>query len=173
MKKAFRYLCVVVVVITILILILYTNGDIGTCKSNIENDARISHKIDASWKVAKSTTDTMSAMLFYDKNLNHYTYSIYVNRDGLSFGYFFRGGGSSNAEYEGITEYKIEGYQERAYLSMNKQQVSKIEIDNGNTVEIIDIDYSKPFATILPVGKGTIKFYNKDGDNVQIIPLAL
>lgn len=173
MKKTFRYMGTIVVVLAILFLILYTNGDIGTCKSNIENDARISQKINASWQVAKATTDTISAMLFYDENLSHYTFSIYVNRDGLSFGYFFRGGGSTNAENEGIAEYKLEGYHEKAYLSMNKQQVSKIEIDNGNTVEIIDLDYSKPFAIVLPAGKGAINFYNKDGDIVQTILITL
>ena len=173
MKKVFRYMGTIIVVLAILFLILYSNGDIGTCKSNIENDARISHQIDDSWQVAKSTTDTMSAMLFYDENLSHYTFSIYVNRAGLSFGYFFRGGGSTNIEYESIAEYKIEGYQEKAYLSLNKQQVSKVEIDKGNTVEIIDIDYSKPFAIVLPSGKGAIKFYNRDGNIVETIPILL
>jgi len=173
MKKAFKYIGVVAVVIAIIFLILYFNNDIGTCKSNIEKDARISQKIDDSWQVVKSTTDTMSAMLFYDENLSEYTFSIYVNREGLSFGYFFRGGGSTNAENKGIAEYKIEGYNEKPYLSMNKQQVAKIEIDNGDTVEIIDIDHTKPFAVVLPFGMGTIKIYDINGDIVQTMPITL
>jgi len=164
---------VVVVVIAILFLILYFNNDIGTCKSNVEKDARISHKIDDSWKVAKSTTDTISAMLFYDENLSDYKFSIYVNRNDLSFGYFFHSGGSTNLENEGIAEYKMEGYHEKAYLSMNKQQVAKIEIDNGNTVEIIDINQTKPFAIVLPVGMGAMKIYDKDGNILQTISQTL
>ena len=51
-----------------LFLSLYFNNAIGTPKAKIEKDARISHKIDSSWQVSKSTTDAMSAMLFYDKD---------------------------------------------------------------------------------------------------------
>lgn len=169
MKKAFEYVSVVVIVIFILFSILYFNNDIGICKLNIEKDARISQKIDDSWQVAKSTTDNMSAMLFYDKNLTDYTFSIYVNRRGLSFGYFFRGGGSTNVENEGIAKYQIGGYQDKAYLSMNKQQINKIEIDNGNTIEVIDIDNTKPFAIVLPGGIGAIKFYGMNDAVIQPI----
>lgn len=172
MKKSLRYVGTIAVILSILFLILYYDNDIGITKSNIEKDARISQKIDDSWKVEKSTTDAMSAMLFYNENLSDYTFSIYVNRAGLSFGYFFRGGGSISAENEGIAEYKVEGYNENAYLSMNRQQVAKIKIDNGNTIKIIDIDYIKPFAIILPDGIG-IKFYNIDGDIVQTISHTL
>lgn len=172
MKKNLRHVGTIAVILSILFLILYYDNDFGTTKSNIEKEARISQNIDDSWKVEKSTTVAMSAMLFYNENLSDYTFSIYVNRAGLSFGYFFRGGGSISAENEGIAEYKVEGYNENAYLSMNRQQVAKIEIDNGNTIKIIDIDYIKPFAIILPDGIG-IKFYNIDGDIVQTISHTL
>lgn len=172
MKKNLRHVGTIAVILSILFLILYYDNDFGTTKSNIEKEARISQNIDDSWKVEKSTTVAMSAMLFYNENLSDYTFSIYVNRAGLSFGYFFRGGGSISAENEGIAEYKVEGYNEYAYLSMNRQQVAKIEIDNGNTIKIIDIDYIKPFAIILPDGIG-IKFYNIDGDIVQTISHTL
>ncbi|BAE86123.1 hypothetical protein DSY4334 [Desulfitobacterium hafniense Y51] len=172
-KKAVKYTGIVAVMIAGLFLSLYFNNAIGTPKAKIEKDARISHKIDSSWQVAKSTTDAMSAMLFYDKDSSNYIFSIYENRKGLSFGYFFRSGGSTNTENEGITEYRAEGRQEKAYLSMNKQQVAKIEIDNGNTVEIIDIDHTKPFAIVLPVGSGAIKIYDKDGSVLPTIPQAL
>lgn len=123
--------------------------------------------------MAKSTTDSISAMLFYDENLSNYVFSIYENRKGLSFGYFFRSGGSANVENEGIAEYKAEGHQEKAYLSMNKQQVVKIAIGNGNTVKIINIDHTKPFAVILPVGLGAIKIYDIEGNVLPTIPQAL
>ncbi|EHQ90977.1 hypothetical protein [Desulfosporosinus youngiae] len=169
MKKAVKYMGIAAVMIAGLFLSLYFNNAIGTPKSKIEKDARISHKIDPSWQVAKSTTDTLSAMLFYDENLSRYTFSIYENREGLSFGYFFRSGGSANVENEGIAEYKAQGRQEKVYLSMNKQQVIKIEIANGNTVEIIDIDHTKPFAVVLPVGLGAIKICDIDGNVLPTI----
>ncbi len=153
--------------------VLYFNNDIGTFRSNIEKNARSSQKIDDSWEVAKSTTDTMSAMLFYDKDINEYTSSIYVNKSGLSFGYFFRGGGSTNVENEGIARYQIEGYQEKGYLSMNKQQITRVEIDNGNGIKTIDIDYTKPFVIVLPDDIGVKRFYDINGEVVQIIPQLL
>ncbi len=41
---------------------------------------------------------------------------------------------------------------------MNHQQVLRIEIDNGNKVETMNIDYTKPFAIILSDGIGAIRF---------------
>lgn len=173
MKRTFEYIGIIVIIVFVLFSLLYFNNDIGTFKSNIEKNARSSQNIDDKWEVAKSTTDSMSAMLFYDKDINDYTFSIYVNKKGLSFGYFFRGGGSTNVENEGIVQYQVEGYQEKAYLSMNNQQVLRIEIDNGNMVRTIDIDHTKPFSIILPDGIGSIRFYDVDDEILKPIPQLL
>lgn len=139
---------------------LYMNNDIGTYKSNIEKDARASHQIPDDCKVAKQTTDTMSAMLFYNEDFSDNSFSIYVNRDGLSFGYFFRGGGSIGSINDGIAELHIDGYNERAFISMNRKQVNKVEVDNGQVVEIIEIDSTKPFVFILPTNAGVVRIYD-------------
>lgn len=169
MKKIYKYTGIIAVAIVILFLALYVNNDLGVSKSNIEKDARSSQKINDNWKVAKATTDSMSAMIFYDDNLSDHTFSIYVNRDGLSLGYFFRGGGSTVGTSEGIAEFKIEGYNERAYLSMNRQQISRVKIDNGQTVEFIEIDSTKPFVFILPANAGSVRIYDIDGNVIQSI----
>ena len=44
----------------------------------------------------------------------------------------------------GIAEYTVEGYNERAFISMNQQQVTQLEIDDGNTIQVLDIDSNKP-----------------------------
>lgn len=87
MKKELKYIGITVLIVFIIFVLLYFNNDIGITKSNIEKDARISHKIVNDWRVAKSTTNSMSAMLFYDENLDDYKFSIYVNIRGLSFQY--------------------------------------------------------------------------------------
>ena len=115
----------------------------------------------------------MSAMLFYDANLENHTFSIYVNRKGLSYGYFFRGGGSLIADDSDIVDYYIDGYQERAYISINKQQIIKVEIDDGNTIETIKIDNNKPFSIVLPDNQGMIKFYDINGDIVEPVKTPL
>ena len=166
MKNAFKYFAVVVIILIILFLILYFNNDIGILKSRIENDARIGHKIDDDWEVTKSTTDNISAMIFHDKSIDNHIFSIYVNRKGLSFGYFFRGAGPIIKD---IVQYQIEGYEEKIYISMNKQQVVKAEIDKGDTVEIIKIDNTKPFVLVLPNNIGAIIFYDINNEVVQPI----
>ena len=34
---------------------------------------------------------------------------------------------------------------------MNQQQVQQLEIDDGNTIQVVDIDRNKPFAIVLPI----------------------
>jgi len=163
----------VAIMVIVLILILYFNNDIGLRRWAIEKDARISHEIPDDWEVTKSITDNIYAMIFYDKDLNNHTFSIYENRKGPSFGYFFRGGGSMTVEDNDIAEYQVEGCQERIYLSINKQQIIKVEIDKGDIVETINIDADKPFALILPNNIRDIKFYNMNNMVVQPILQSL
>ena len=67
----------------------------------------------------------------------------------------------------GICEYTVEGYNERAFISMNQQQVTQLEIDDGNTIQVLDIDSNKPFAIVLPINAGTITFYDVNGNTVE------
>lgn len=64
-------------------------------------------------------------------------------------------------------EYMVEGYKERAFISMSKQQVECLEIDDGNSIQVIDIDSNKPFAIVLPVNAGDIAFYDVYGNIVE------
>ena len=40
------------------------------------------------------------------------------------------------------------------------------EIDDGNEVQVLDIDSRKPFAIVLPVNAGSITFYDVNGNTV-------
>ena len=96
-----------------------------------------------------------------------HSFSVYVNRPGLSFGYFFRGGGTLSGIQRGIVEFTVEGYNERAFISMNQQQVQQLEIDDGNTIQVVDIDRNKPFAIVLPINAGNITFYDVNRNTVE------
>lgn len=49
---------------------------------------------------------------------------------------------------------------------MNEQGVERLEIDDGDSVQAIDIDSGKPFAIVLPVNAGTVTFYGADEEAV-------
>ena len=146
---------------------LWLNNDIGVQKSRLEADIRSSQKIKPDWTVDGMVSDTVAAFISYPGDRTDHTFSIYVNRPGLSFGYFFRGGGSLGEVETGIAEFTLEGYQEKAFISMNQQQVERLEVDDGNTVQVMRIDSGKPFAIVLPVNAGSIAFYDVDGNTVE------
>lgn len=152
---------------------LYINNDIGVTANKLEADIRSSQKIMDDWNVDGSVSDTMAAFISYPQDKTDHTFSVYVNRSGLSFGYFFRGGGDIVEVEKYIAEYTIEGYDERAFISMNEQKVVRLEIDNGNSIEKIDIDSNKPFAIVLPVNAGNITFFDENGQIVDYCNRAL
>ena len=146
---------------------LYLNDDIGIRGSQLESDIRSSQAIKEDWVVDGTASDTMAAFISYPRELGAHTFSVYVNRPGLSFGWFFRGGGGLAGVDTGIAEITVNGYNEHAFISMNKQQVERLEVDKGSSIQVIDIDSSKPFSIVLPVNAGGIAFYDVDGKRVE------
>ena len=95
MKKTFlKTMSGVVLACVLFVGFLYANNDIGVASSNLEADIRSSQKIKDDWTVDGSVSNTMAAYVSYPQNMSDHTFSVYVNRPGLSFGYFFRGGGN-------------------------------------------------------------------------------
>ena len=156
----------ILLVVVLFIGFLYVNNDIGVTVNKLEVDIRSSQKIMDDWVIDGNISDTIAAFISYPEDKMDHTFSIYVNRPGLSFGYFFRGGGDIVEVEKYIAEYIIEGYDERVFISMNEQKVVRLEIDNGNGIEKIEIDSTKPFAIVLPVNAGNIIFYD---ENRQIV----
>ena len=146
---------------------LYVHHDIGLTAASLESDVRNSQKIQDDWTVDGSVSDTMAAYISYPQDMSDHTFSVYVDRPGLSFGYFFRGGGSLSGVDAGIAEYTVDGYPERAFISMNQQQAARLEIDDGNATQVVDLDSSKPFAMVLPINAGAVTFYDVNGNPVE------
>ena len=168
MKKIFlKIMLGVVLVCALFVGFLYANNDIGVTSTNLEADIRSSQKIKDDWTVEGSVSDTMAAYISYPQDMSDHTFSVYVNRPGLSFGYFFRGGGSLSGVERGIVEFTVEEYKERAFISMNQQRVTQLQIDDGNSIQGIYIDSNKPFAIVLPINAGTITFYDVNGNTVE------
>lgn len=167
MKSILKYLGIFLGILMIMFVILYFNNDIGINKTNIEREALISQKIPTDWEVCKDETGSLVSMLFYDNKIENHIFSIYVNRKGLSFGYFFREGGSLGEMIDNVVEFNIEGFNEKIYMSTNKNEVCKIELNDGNTIKVIDIDSTKPFTVILPTNLGMVTIYDVNGNIVE------
>ena len=165
-----RFLKIVIGIVFVCILFvgyLYANNDIGVISTNLEADIRSSQKIKDDWTLDGSVSNTMAAYISYPQDMSDHTFSVYVKHPGLSFGYFFRGGGNLSEVQRGIVEFTVEGYNERAFISMNQQQVQQLEIDDGNAIQVIDIDSNKPFAIVLPINAGKITFYDVNRNTVE------
>ncbi|MBE6773589.1 MAG: hypothetical protein E7544_05130 [Ruminococcaceae bacterium] len=147
---------------------LILNDNIGIAPEKLEADIRSSQKIADDWIVEGYVSDTMAAYISYPADKSDCTFSVYVKRDDLlSFGYFFRSGGSIYEIEEHIAEHTVNGCNERAFLSMNRQKVARLEVNNGISVEVTEIDSDKPFAIVLPMNAGSITFYDINGKAVE------
>ena len=174
MKKILPKILLGVVLACVLFFgFLYANNDIGKAADSLEADIRLSQKILDDWTVDGSISDTMAAFISYPQDKTDHTFSVYVNRPGLSFGYFFRGGGDIVQVDDYIAEFVVEGYNDRAFISMNSQNVVRLEIDDGNNIQVIDIDSGTPFAIVLPLNAGNICFYDMNGNIVEYLRLSL
>ena len=166
-KTVFKVVSGLALACALFVGFLYAHHDIGLTAASLESDVRNSQKIQDDWTVDGSVSDTMAAYISYPQDMSDHTFSVYVDRPGLSFGYFFRGGGSLSGVDAGIAEYTVDGYPERAFISMNQQQAARLEIDDGNATQVVDLDSSKPFAMVLPINAGAVTFYDVNGNPVE------
>ena len=116
MKKRLKLMITVVVSALFIYLLLYSSGILGVSAIKIEQDARSSQHIDKSWSVEKAVSDNMGVMIFYDEQSDESVFSIYLNRKGFSFGYFFNAGGSVGAIADGVAEFTYPYYSSFFYL---------------------------------------------------------
>ena len=108
MKKPFPKMILRILLVCVLLLgFLYMDDDIGTSAANLESDIRNLQKIPEDWIAEGDVSDTMAAYISYPQDRSDHTFSVYVNRPGLSFGYFFRGGGSLSGVERGIAEFTV------------------------------------------------------------------
>lgn len=142
----------------------YANDNIGVGADGLEADIRSSQKISDDWSVEGSVSDSMAAFISYPQDKSDHTFSVYIKHGGLSFGYFFRAGGGIFQVEENIAEFTVNGCDERAFISMNKQKAVKLEFYSLNGLQTIDIDSDKPFALVLPANAGDVTFYDVNGD---------
>lgn len=153
-----------VLIILLAFLIIWQAGIFGVSKSRLEQDAREKQDVEKGWEMAQAVNEDMCAMLFYDEERENYAYSIYLTREGLSYGYFYRQGGTDAYMEEGVKGIVFED-KGIALLSLNEDKVCKIVVDDNVKQETIQVDARQPFALVLPIECGAITMYDAQ-DNV-------
>lgn len=166
-KRVLSIAAIVVAVVLVLGVYMFANHDIGLTKGQLEKDMRQSQSIGEEWSTAGVAGGHMAAFVAYPDTKDDHVFSVYVNRPGLSFGYFFRGGGTLSQIDRGILEVHMEDCKEHAYLSMNHAGVVRVELDNGNNVQTVDLEPDEPFVMVLPNNAGNVTFYDADGAVVE------
>ena len=156
----------ILVIILLGILIIMNLGIIGVSKNRLEQDARKKQDISSDWQVAQDVNGDMSVMLFYNEEQNECRYAVYMTHDGISYGYFLIDGGVDGFL---IDSSRSVIYEDRgiALLSMNKDNVCRIEVESG-AMEVIQVDPTKPFAVALPINCGEITLYDAQGNIVTL-----
>ena len=162
--RARAVLLLIAVLIALICIWLITSPPCVT-RSRIEADARSSQHIPANYQVVQGASDTTATLLFYDDTADSHVVSIYLNHSGLNFGYHFHAGGSLGSIADSVASFSPDGY-DTALVSMNRQQVARIELESDGGVQTIPLDSSKPFAVVIPRGSGQITLYASSGRTV-------
>lgn len=167
-KKLSDIIVAIVLGCLLLAAFIYSTDILGIPKSQLEKDIRSQQKISDDWTVEGTVSDQIAIYLSYPEDRSDCTYSFYLNRPGLSLGYFFCVGGSLGESENFVGELVINGYTDRAYFSMNLSKVARAEISDGSNVETIALDSDKPFTLILSVNEeDCVTFYDVDGNIVE------
>ncbi len=157
----------VVLIILLAFLIVWQADILGVSASRLEQDAREKQEIRNGWEMAQAVNDEMCAMLFYDEDKDECAYSIYLSREGISYGYFYRQGGFDAYMAEGVKGVVFED-KGIALMSLNRDKVCKIVVDNDITKDVIPVDPEEPFAVVLPIDCGAITMYDAQENIVTL-----
>lgn len=104
-----KYIFILSLVVILLLAVVFIRGAIGVSEDKIVQDARKNQKTNSNWLCAKDITHEVGALLFYDSDLENYTFSIYLSTNGFSYGYFFHEGGNLGSEESGIQGFSYQG----------------------------------------------------------------
>jgi len=174
-SKGIKIFAAVIIAAAALGLLGAYSGIIGVSANGIEADARTSQNI-IRHEVSKSLNDKLCALIFYDKARLDYSVFIYVNRPGLSFGYFLIYSSMSAPlesdiqAFRSIGDIHIFDYDEKgtALISMNADKVARIVLDDDVDATQIELDPGKPFAVVIPPDCGSVTLFDSDGAAVPI-----
>ena len=172
LSKPVRILLLVLAAALLVPLFLYWNGDIGTPKSRLEEDFLSSSHIGPDWLSTGAQSDTLAAFVAWNEDRSDSTFSVYVNRPGFSFGYFFRYGGMTADVRDTVTEFTFPDTGDKAYVSMNAPGAVRVEIDDGTMVQEHTLQPDEPFV-FAAFPQMLVTFYDANGNVIEPLQRTL
>lgn len=149
-------------------------GEIGLSKESLEKDLLADGHIPGHWTIQQVSSDRTTVFLYYPPEKDRYGFSVYVNRPGLSFRYFFAGShmaasvsGSAGELSAEIREYPVLHTGDRVFLSMNQSGAACVLVNDGVAPQEIPLDPEQPFVLLFSQGSGDITFRNQSGAAVD------
>ena len=173
MKTTFKVLISIVAVLfalsAVVFFFAYSSGAIGLSLRQLDKEAANISFATGQLKSVRVVDDNLCVRLLYNEALDNYEYSIYVNRDGFSFGYFFVS--ASDAKIK--DDVALFEYEDKIILiSLNKVGVAEIHHDGIQHSSKYYKDPAEPFLEVISPADSpeTITLYDSDGEIIPLIP---
>lgn len=166
MKRSFRYAPAALCALLLTLFILYARGDIGIPQSRIAADAQ--RDLPGGEILSDACGEELAALLLADGG--EPSLRIYVDRPGLSFGWFFRYGGPPGAQ---VTRYRLENCGEVVYAAGSGHGMCAMAVDDGTGAAVTPLDPDSPFVLVLPANAGTVVFYDEAGRTGAVLDRSM
>jgi len=149
---------------------ILSTGKIGLFGFQLESASRKTQQVENSWQSIRAEEGSLTTLLFYNEDRDDYIYSLYINPPGFSFGYFFVAGGSEASIGDGVLAVSYSSGESETYalLSMNADQVARVDMNSGDEITHIELDPAEPFAVVLPSSSNLdgVTMYDLNGQPV-------
>ncbi len=167
-KYLFVPLAVILALVIAFVSVIVSNERIGISYEDIESNFSEFFPEDEEYTVISQTSEDEKIMIFqyYNQDITNAGYFVYIQKDGLYFGYFLW---SSDAIiYEISYDFANNTFlqlndDEIAYILGNEEKIAKISVDG----DIIEVDSEKPILQIFP-SNADIVLYDVDGKVVEL-----
>lgn len=167
-KRDKRTLILVFAAVLIALSVLWKCGVFGVRGDRVTADAQKSMEIARSWSAVEAGNAKQVTGIFYDYDqapLKGICY-CYINRPGVSYGFFFRQSGNLDRDM-GIRKLDL-GQYGAAYVSLNSQQVAKVIRDDGTKPVTKSVSPYSPFVIVSEKHDCAFRFYDEKGQEVPV-----
>ena len=140
----------VIFILTLILFFAHAAGRDPQTAEAAESALREGNKLPESWQSKLAQSEELITALVYPEDQSSCKFDVYVKREN-DRSYTFRHGSGYNSEaFLGVVCFSMPELKEEVFISMNRQGICSVSIDDGNTVTVKEIDPSQPFVYIFP-----------------------